>query len=166
VALTAAERMRRSRERRRAAERALLDRLGVRGAVERAAAEQLDRIAALLAETGQAPGGSALERALAGSAELVLRLYGNPLVRMAELASAPTGPLAAALGAEPLEVRKLQHQADEALADRLFGRPRQQQQADGGPTVAVQINLTPKLAQALDLQGEVLAVEANGHASL
>lgn len=160
MALTAAERMRRSRDRRRAARQALLDRLGVRGAVERQAAEQLERIGALLAETGQATGGSALERALGGSAELVLRLYGNPLVRMAELAAAPTRLLAAELGAEPLEVRKLQHQADEALADRLFGRPRQQQQSDAGTTVAVQINLTPRLAQALDLQAEGIVADA------
>lgn len=151
MALTPAERARRMRERRRAARQALLDRLGVRGAVERAAAEQLDRIAALLAETGQAAGSSALERALNGSAELVLRLYGNPLVRMAELASAPTALLAAELRADPLEVRRLQHQADEALADRLFGRPRQTTQGGEAATVAVQINLTPRLAQAIDI---------------
>lgn len=163
MALTAAERMRRMRERRRAADRALLDRLGVRAAIERQAAAQLDRIAALLAETGQAPGASALERALSGSAELVLRLYGNPLVRMAELASAPTRLLAAELDAPPLEVRKLQHQADEALADRLFGRPRQTQQGGEAATVAVQINLTPKLAQVLDLQGEVVTTGDQAH---
>lgn len=161
MGLTAAERMRRHRERRRAAERALLDRLGVRGAVEQQAAAQLERIAALLAETGQAPGASALERALNGSAELILRLYGNPLVRIAELASAPTRLLAAELDAPPFEVRKLQHQADEALADRLFGRPRQSQQGGEAATVAVQINLTPRLAQALDLAADGIVTDAS-----
>lgn len=151
MALTAAERMRRLRARRREARRALLDRLGVRAAVEAEAAGQLVRIQQVLAEAGRpAEGNSALERALAGSAEMILRLYGNPLIRLAELAAAPTALVARELGAEPIEVRRLQLEADRELADRLFGRPRQAEQRETA-TVAVQINLTPGLARALDL---------------
>lgn len=149
---TAAERMRRMRARRRAERQALLDRLGVRAAIEAQAAAQLDRLQALLAEQGRAPAGaSALERALAGSAELVLRLYGNPLIRLAELAAAPTELLAAELQAPPAEVRRMQLEADRELADRLFGRPRPAEQREQA-VVAVQVNLTPGLARALALQ--------------
>lgn len=167
VALTPAQRQAAHRERKRAERRAAED--AARAAAgERALAERIEaeaaRQVALLDQAVEASGGDAeaplVERALGGSKELILRLFGNPLVRMAQLAATPTRDLAAQLGGAPmLEVRKLQHQADAELADRLFGKAPLAIRNDGAPAVQIQLAVTPGLAAAIG--GRLLESEAD-----
>jgi hypothetical protein len=167
VALTPAERQRAHRERKRA-EREAAEAAAAQAAADRALAERIEaeaaRQVALLDQAVDASGGLVgaplVERALGASKELVLRLWGNPLVRMAQLAATPTRELAQQLGgASLLEVRKLQHQADAELADRLFGKAPLAIRNDGAPAVQIQLAVTPGLAAAIG--GRVVEAQAD-----
>jgi hypothetical protein len=159
---TAAERMRALRARKRAereaaadAARRAMEAEGLRQATERAAAEQLDQVERALVESGQGglvAGQSVVDRVLAGSRELLLRAWGNPLIRMAALASADPAELARRLGCEPIEVLRLQQAANAELLDRLFGKPSQALRVDGSPAMAVQIAVSPQLAETLGVR--------------
>lgn len=154
--------MRRLRDRRRAEREAAAEAArkaaladGERARVEREAAQQLDQVEAALRQSGGgalAPGASVVDRVLAGSRELLLRCWGNPLIRMAALASAEPVDLARRLGCEPIEVVRLQQAANSDLLDRLFGKPSQAVRVDGSPAMAVQIAVSPSLAATLGVR--------------
>jgi hypothetical protein len=150
-------RARRRAERRAAAEAAREAALAA-GEAERVQAEavrQLDQVERALVEGGHGglpPGASLVDRVLAGSRELVLRCWGNPLLRMATLAAADPADLARRLHCEPIEVLRLQQAANESLADRLFGKASQAVRVDGSPAMAVQIAVSPHLAETLGVR--------------
>jgi hypothetical protein len=159
VAVTAAERMRALRRRRAEARSAAAraaaaaaEAEGLRGAIETRAVQQLEAIDQALVAAGGIASGPLAERALAGTKELLLRAFGNPLIRMAELAAADTRKLATMMGAQPLEVRRLQHQADGELADRLFGKAPLAIRNEGGPALAIQLAVTPGLAAQIGMR--------------
>jgi len=150
--LTAAERMRRSRARRKAElaeQRQAEARAPLRLMLERQAAAELDAIEAQLGadQAGLPP----LERALEGARALVLKLYGMPLLKLAETANAPAELLARLLDCSRLEAARLSLDAQRELLDRLFGKPGQAKGAGDTPAVAVQLNVTPAVAAALNL---------------
>ena len=156
MGLTASERQRRHRDRKRAeraaAERAareLAESQALSARIEAEAARQAALVDQAIASSGGVTEGALVERALAGSRELILAKLGNPLVRMAILAATPTRELAKQLGSASLvEVRKLQHLADQDLADRLFGKAPLALRTDGAPAVAIHLAMTPGLAAA------------------
>lgn len=129
----------------------------MREAVEQRAREQLDQVSQALVASGQgalaAAGESLVDRVLAGSRELVIRVTGNPLLRQALLASADPVELARRLGCQPIEVVRIQQQADAELLDRLFGKAQQALRVDGAPAMAVQLVVSPGLAAQMHARG-------------
>jgi len=152
--LTVAERVRRHRARRRAelAERRAEEaRAPLRLLLERQAAADLDRIGQhLTPEQAALP---PLERAVEGARALVLRLYGHPLLRLAETANAPPELLAELLECSRLEAARLAQEAQRELLDRLFGRPAQAKGDGSAPAVAVHLTVSPEAARSLNIQG-------------
>ena len=150
--LSAAERMRRSRARRRAEieqRRAEEARAPLRLLLAAQAEADLARSEEHLDEGAR--GLALAERTLEGAKALILRLYGHPLLRLAETANAPVEFLARLLDCSRLEAARLSLDAQRELLDRLFGRPPQAKGAGETPAVAVQLNVTPAVAAALNL---------------
>jgi hypothetical protein len=150
--LSAAERMRRSRARRRAEieqRRAEAARAPLRLLLAAQAEADLARIEEHLDEGAR--GLALAERTLEGAAAVILRLYGHPLLRLAETANAPPELLAELLECSRIEAARLAQDAQRELLDRLFGRAPQAKGAGETPAVAVQLNVTPAVAAALNL---------------
>jgi hypothetical protein len=150
-----AERQRASRAR-RLAERELLKRdaelTPLRLAIAAEADRQMEAVEAALGEDHQ--GLALAERVLEGSKALVLRLYGNPLLRLAERAAMPVDELAKQLRCDRLDAAKLQQAADQELLDRLFGKAVQATRNDGAPPIVVNLVATPGMRAALNIVSE------------
>jgi hypothetical protein len=151
-ALSAAERQRAKRARDKAArelERREAEAAPLRLVMAHEAEQQIAAIDAALGDDqrGLAPA----ERLIEGARALILRLYGNPLLRMAERAALPVDVLARRLNCPPVEAAKLQQADDRELLDRIFGKAVQAVRADGAPPIAVSIIATPGIAATLNL---------------
>jgi hypothetical protein len=147
-----AERQRRSRARRRAE----IAQRRVEAAREPLAlllAEQAERDLAMIEAqlTDDTRGLALAERTLEGAKAVILRLYGVPLLRLAETAMAPPELLAKRLECSRLEAAKLAADAQRELLDRLHGKAAPVKGAADAPSVAVQLNVTPGVAAALNL---------------
>lgn len=154
-ARSAAERQRASRARRQAqrlAEREQAARAPVQLAVAAQAEAELRLVEAALGDDQR--GLALAERVLEGSRALILRLWGNPLLRLAETAATPVEELARRLQCERLDAARLQQEARRDVADRLFGRAPQAVKADGTPPVVVNLVATPGLVAALEIEAD------------
>lgn len=150
--LSGAERMRRLRARRRAEieqRRQEAAKQPLRLLLAAQAEADLALIEQHLAEEHR--GLALAERVLEGAKAVILRLYGHPLLRLAETANAPPELLARHLDCTPLEAARLAQEAQRELLDRLFGKPPAAKGAVETPAVAVQLNITPAVAAALNL---------------
>lgn len=151
--LSAAERMRRSRARRRAEleqRRAEDARQPLRLLLAAQAEADLTLIEQHLSD--EARGLPLAERVLDGAKAVVLRLAGHPLLRLAETANAPPELLARLLECSRLDAARLAFDAQRELLDRLFGRAPAAKGGSEQPAVAVQLNVTPAVAAALNLK--------------
>jgi hypothetical protein len=153
--LSGAERMRRSRARRRAeldARRVEQARMPLRLLLAEQAGQDLELIERHLGD--EARGLPLAERVLEGAKAVILRLSGHPLLRLAETANAPPELLARRLACTRLEAARLSFEAQRELLDRLFGKAPAAKGGGEAPAVAVQLNITPALATALNLQSD------------
>lgn len=103
----------------------------------------------------------AAERLVEGSKALILRLFGNPLVRMAERAAMPNADLARQLQCTRLEAARIQQAYDMDLADRIFGKAVQAVRGDGAPPIIVNLVATPGMAAVLNLQADQAVSEGD-----
>jgi hypothetical protein len=153
--LSAAERMRRSRARRRAE---LLQRRmeEAQAPLRLALAAQAEADLALIEQhlADEHRGLALAERVLEGAKAVILRLYGHPLLRLAETAMAPPEVLAARLGCTKLEAARLIQEAGAELRDRLFGKPAPVKGGSEAPPIAVQLNITPGMAAPMEAQAD------------
>lgn len=152
-ALSAAERQRAKRARDRAArelERREAELAPLRLVMAAEAEQQLRQVEEAL--TSEQRGLPAAERLLEGSRALLLKLYGNPLLRLAERAAMPVQDLARQLQCDRLEAARLQQAADGELLDRLFGKAAPAARADGAAPLVINLVATPGMQQVLNMQ--------------
>jgi hypothetical protein len=153
--LSAAERQRRKRARERARrqlEQREAELAPLRLAMAAEAERQLAAIEAALDDEQR--GLPAAERLVEGAKALVLKLYGHPLIRLAERAAMPPAELARILQCDRLDAAKLQHEADRELLDRLFGKPAPAGRDDKAPPVVVNLVATPGLTAHLEHEAD------------
>jgi len=161
--LTDAERQRRRRARQRAAAEIARREFELAPLRLQMAVEAERQMAAVEAALGDEQRGlPAAERLLEGSRALLLRLYGNPLLRLAEQEAMPTDELARRLVCDRLDAARLQHEARRELLDRLFGKAPQASRDGAAPAVVVNLVATPAIAAALEIEP---AQEVNGEPS-
>ena len=145
-----AERMRRKRERDRAA--LLAAQQVARAEPARQARLPLAPVAAEAFDGGDdqvgksgRPAGS-VARATAAMRELLLRKYPSPLIGLAEIAARPVEELAAQLRCSLLEAFEQQRRAMESLAPYVHSKMPIAVQGDGAPLVAVQLAVSADMA--------------------
>ncbi|WP_156910072.1 hypothetical protein [Rubritepida flocculans] len=161
--LSAAERQRRRRARlkaQRELERREAEMAPLRLAMAAEAERQLGEIEAALGDAHR--GLPVAERVAEGAKALILRLYGVPLVRMAERAAMPTAELARQLGCTGIEAARLQQEADREVMDRLWGKAPQAARGDQAAPVVVNLVATPGLAAQLKIQADQGLGEGDG----
>ena len=154
-ALSAAERQRAKRARDKAArelEKREAELAPLRLVMAAEAERQLQQLDEAL--TDDQRGLPAAERLVEGSKALILRLFGNPLVRMAERAALAPEDLARRLQCTRLEAARIQQADDMDLADRIFGKAVQATRGDGAAPIVVNLVATPGMAAVLNLQAD------------
>ena len=150
---SSAERMRRKRERDRAATLAAQQHLV--GEPARQARLPLAPVAAeAFSEQERASGGrpaGSVARATAAMRDVLLRRYPSPLIGLAEIAARPVEELAQQLGCTRLEAFEQQRRAMESLAPYMHSKMPIAVQADGAPLLAVQLAVSADMAARIGL---------------